>query len=487
MATIIIDPGHGGSSDLHCSAANHARGPVHGTLEKNLTLDVALRVKREFDRRGGNNVLLTRDRDVNVTGVDRALMARTHSADVLVSIHFNASTGHNAQGTETFVHTAHSNTGSSAHLCRCIQAALLRATGVQDRNRFHPPHFIKKAGWCVINPGSHASRTAAVLAEVSFLDRADEEQRLQRDSYKDEIAISIVEGIENYLAPAVQPEAVVAAYGGQELEDAVSEAAAAARISVEEMMGFGAALESAPVSYALRGHHLADEAVRADDVTEAAVPPLVMVARALAGLSENAQAGSEDENDRWEAGGINAPDAIDLAYFGRDEAADAQLLATTFTGYEAALSSFDHDAFARFITGLGLRYFMPVEFLFLGGRNQPGATCAGRNDLPPPGLWPNIAKTARMLDEIRHRLGAPVRLLSIYRNASYNSCIEGERGSLHMKFNAIDWTCSSGSVSTWRDVARAVRSSNPEFEGGVGYYPASRFIHIDTRGYPANW
>ena len=164
---------------------------------------------------------------------------------------------------------------------------------------------------------------------------------------KFKVHVFIVEGIENYLAPAVQPEAVVAAYGGQELEDAVSEAAAAARISVEEMMGFGAALESAPVSYALRGHHLADEAVRADDVTEAAVPPLVMVARALAGLSENAQAGSEDENDRWEAGGINAPDAIDLAYFGRDEAADAQLLATTFTGYEAALSSFDHDAFAR--------------------------------------------------------------------------------------------------------------------------------------------
>src|SRR5690348_14093497 len=40
MATIVIDPGHGGSEDLLGSSANHAVGP-NGTLEKTLTLDVA--------------------------------------------------------------------------------------------------------------------------------------------------------------------------------------------------------------------------------------------------------------------------------------------------------------------------------------------------------------------------------------------------------------------------------------------------------------
>jgi N-acetylmuramoyl-L-alanine amidase len=57
MARIVIDPGHGGTTDLPCSDAKHAKGPAHGTLEKMLTLDVALRVKGEIERRGGHMVL----------------------------------------------------------------------------------------------------------------------------------------------------------------------------------------------------------------------------------------------------------------------------------------------------------------------------------------------------------------------------------------------------------------------------------------------
>jgi N-acetylmuramoyl-L-alanine amidase len=92
-----------------------------------------------------------------------------------------------------------------------------------------------------------------------------------------------------------------------------------------------------------------------------------------------------------------------------------------------------------------------------------------------------------MLDEIRRRLGAPVRILSCYRSPAYNSCIGGESASLHMKFNAIDWRCDSGSVQEWHRAAKDVRRSKPEFLGGVGLYVNSRFIHIDTRGHEANW
>ena len=138
-------------------------------------------------------------------GADRARAARTHDADVLVSIHFNASDAHNAQGTETWMHANSSSTGPSAKLCRAVQAAVVRVTGLDDRNRFHPPHFVKKAGFCVLNPGNHASRTAAVLVEVSFLDRADEDVRLQRDSYKDEIANGIANGVESSSGSASRP------------------------------------------------------------------------------------------------------------------------------------------------------------------------------------------------------------------------------------------------------------------------------------------
>ncbi|MGO8124271.1 YcbK family protein [Rhizobium ruizarguesonis] len=90
-----------------------------------------------------------------------------------------------------------------------------------------------------------------------------------------------------------------------------------------------------------------------------------------------------------------------------------------------------------------------------------------------------------MLDEIRQRLGASCRILSAYRAPAYNSCIGGESASLHVSYNAIDFRCTSGTSTQWRDVARAVRSSNPAFKGGIGFY--SSFVHIDTRGSIANW
>jgi uncharacterized protein YcbK (DUF882 family) len=92
-----------------------------------------------------------------------------------------------------------------------------------------------------------------------------------------------------------------------------------------------------------------------------------------------------------------------------------------------------------------------------------------------------------MLDGIRSELGAPVRILSCYRSPTYNSCVKGEKGSLHLQFNAIDFTCSVGTPEIWRRVADKLRSSDKRFIGGIGVYPTKRFLHIDTRGTIANW
>ena len=459
-ATVVIDPGHGGSTNLPCSSANNAVGPVHGLLEKNLTLDVSQRVKRIFERNGQHTCILTRDRDVNLAGRDRADVARRNSAAVFVSIHFNGSTRHNAQGTETFVHSAASNTGGSAELCRAVQASVRKATGLADRNSLHPPHFVKKAGFCVINPASHAKTTAAVLVEVSFLDRVDEEQRLTRDSYKDEIAEAIVSGIAMYLSEAAET-VTEAPLAEVEFEDGVSFYAEQARISASTIARSDGERASSKSVSSL------EAAVRLIK-REAAAPTL------------------SDGDDSSEFRRIAIGDAPDFASAAaRSE--EAWRIARSMFG-DLDTSSFDFDAFGRFIDGLQLRHFSAVEFLFLGSSNQPGrGRCAGKNELPTQDLWGNIAKTARMLDEIRARLHAPINILSAYRNEAYNRCVGGEAGSLHMRFNAIDWTCASGTPDGWLEVARAVRASSPDFIGGIGFYPDKRFIHIDTRGREANW
>ena len=50
-----------------------------------------------------------------------------------------------------------------------------------------------------------------------------------------------------------------------------------------------------------------------------------------------------------------------------------------------------------------------------------------------------------------------------------------------MKGKAIDINLSNIKLSELRNAARALKA------GGVGYYPKSRFIHVDIRPKPAYW
>jgi len=411
MAKIVIDPGHGGTTSVGGSSPNNAVGP-NGTLEKNLTLDVGLRLRDELVARG-HQLKMTREADNNLGLRDRAHVARNFRADVFVSIHFNGSPGHNAQGTETFVHTTHRL--RSANLCRALQPALVAATGLSDRNRFHGG--VKTANFGVLRRSRHASRTAAVLTEVSFLDRADEEQRLQDPSYLQRIAEGLADGIESYLGI----ESV--ASSDQDFEDAASIAMAGI-----DTMDDGTE----------RGEFA--------DVSVAASPILILPP--IAG-------------------------ALNRSQFEQIFAQDVP-------------EEFDLDAFQALVASWNLAHFTAGELLTLGGGNASGP-CAGKNSRPPQSKWENMKNTAQMLDKIRQRHGAPIKVLSGYRSKRYNNCIGGVTNSAHRNFNALDFTSSSGTAFDLRKIAREVRASEERFKGGIGYYPNSNFVHVDTRGVNANW
>jgi N-acetylmuramoyl-L-alanine amidase len=81
--TIVIDPGHGGDDEgVH---------GVAGTIEKELTLQVARRLKTALESRVGVRVLLARDADENVPVDRRAALANNNKADLFISLHANAS------------------------------------------------------------------------------------------------------------------------------------------------------------------------------------------------------------------------------------------------------------------------------------------------------------------------------------------------------------------------------------------------------------
>lgn len=187
-ATVVIDPGHGGNSRVGGSSPNNATGP-NGTKEKDLTLKVGERL-RDVLRARGVRVLMTRASDRNLGLSARARVAHDHDADVFLSIHFNGWETPNVQGTETFHHT-NASTLSQA-LAQRVQTSLLEATKLRDRG-------VKRGAYGVLRPSRHRPKTSACLTEISFLTDPAEEQRLLDDAYINAIAISLADGVENYL------------------------------------------------------------------------------------------------------------------------------------------------------------------------------------------------------------------------------------------------------------------------------------------------
>jgi N-acetylmuramoyl-L-alanine amidase len=469
--TIVLDPGHGGApppTKVGGSSWNNAIGP-EGSLEKTLTLDIAKRVKAQLEGRG-HRVLLTRESDVNLSLASRASVAQQTDAAVFVSIHFNASTGHNAQGTETFVHPTHSD--ASRRLCLAVQRAVVAELGLRDRNKGHPGG-IKKGSFGVINAAQHSAKTAVVLHEVSFLDRVDEEQKLKTTTYRDRIARALAGGIKAYLGVGVESFEVES--DSAEIGDAIELGAFEAGQSVPVYLGLAeAALPSWQGGHALPFE--SDQYGSRDDHD---------IARQIAGIlaRDDVPEIGEAEDDRHEFANVDPGRGFNFSDLGRNLEADTSVLASVFSGLESA--GFDMARYEAIIRGLRLRHFSPAEFLFPGTSNAPGGSCAGKNALPPEALWDNIGKTARMLEEIRERLGAPVRILSCYRSPAYNACVGGATNSLHGRFNAIDWYCDAGTAADWHRVAQEVRRAHPEFAGGIGRYRG--FCHVDTRGADSDW
>jgi hypothetical protein len=181
-----------------------------------------------------------------------------------------------------------------------------------------------------------------------------------------------------------------------------------------------------------------------------------------------------------------AADLAEAAHFSAAGAADLATAAAEAAAAPAAGSV--EEEFRAFIEPLNLRHISFRELLFLGGsNNSASSSCFNTNSLPPRELWPNIVPTARVLDELRERLGSPVRLNSIYRNQAYNSCLSGTAPeSQHKSMRAIDFVVEDGrGPAHWRAQLLTMRDNEHLFSGGIGIY--NTFVHVDTRGTRADW
>jgi N-acetylmuramoyl-L-alanine amidase len=223
LATIVIDPGHGGEDP----------GAIgrHGSREKHITLVVAQRLKALIDAEPNMRAVLTRDADYYLPLQVRVDKARKVRADLFVSVHADAFIRSNARGSSVFALSERRATSEAArwlakkendadliggvnldtkdrylaqtlldlsqtatidHSLR-LGSAVLRKLGAI--NTLHKPR-VEQASFAVLK----APDIPSILVETAFISNPEEEKRLNDEDYQDKLARAILDGIRDYFA-----------------------------------------------------------------------------------------------------------------------------------------------------------------------------------------------------------------------------------------------------------------------------------------------
>lgn len=215
----VIDPGHGGDQEGAVSPA--------GEKEKDLALDLALRISRRLKALGAK-VILTRTGDIAVPLANRPALATALGADVFVSVHLNsmptAEQRRRFSGVETyFLSPDATDTHASAVAARenadrlagapgadpndpvaAILSDLADAAALQGSSRLaYAVHErlvttlgaedlgVKQAPFYVLA----GARMPAVLLELGFISNEEDAAKLRRREYRERIAQAVAEGV----------------------------------------------------------------------------------------------------------------------------------------------------------------------------------------------------------------------------------------------------------------------------------------------------
>ena len=218
IGRIVIDAGHGG----------HDTGTIgpEGVREKDIVLDVALKLGKLLENRLGAEVVYTRDDDTFIPLETRTAIANQQQADLFVSIHANSSSDRSARGVETYYLNftssrdalevaARENAVSqqsihelqdlvkkialkdkieeSRELAADVQQSL--HTGLSGKSPAIRDRGVKKAPFIVLIGANMPS----ILAEISFISNPTDEKKLETSDYRQKIAESLYKGIAKYV------------------------------------------------------------------------------------------------------------------------------------------------------------------------------------------------------------------------------------------------------------------------------------------------
>jgi N-acetylmuramoyl-L-alanine amidase len=218
IGKIVVDAGHGG----------HDTGTIgpNGLAEKDLVLDVALKLGKELEDRLGAEVVYTRDDDTFIPLETRTAVANKEQADLFISIHANSSSDQTARGVETYylnftssrdaLETAARENAVSEKSIHELQDLVKKIAlkekieesrefaadvqkslyvGLNSRNPGIRNRGVKKAPFIVLIGANMPS----ILAEISFVSNPNDEKKLRTNEYRQRIADSLYKGVSSYI------------------------------------------------------------------------------------------------------------------------------------------------------------------------------------------------------------------------------------------------------------------------------------------------
>lgn len=224
IKTVVIDAGHGGRQSGAVSDS--------GVSEKEITLDVALRLRRLMAK-SPFEVYLTRDTDQTIPLEKRVAFANSKNADLFVSIHVNWMEPRTIRALETYFvgpsdDPATLNLASmenressysfsdyrrilekiyvdarreeSRRLAKSVQTELYRS--LRQNNPEVEDRGIKMAPFVVLV----GTQMPAILAEISCLSNDEEVRLLTDNDYKEKIALALFKGIHSYANKLNSPD-----------------------------------------------------------------------------------------------------------------------------------------------------------------------------------------------------------------------------------------------------------------------------------------
>lgn len=233
ITTIVIDPGHGGKDP-------GAVGP-NGLTEKDVVLDVGLRLKDLIGKNLGHQVLMTRHQDTFIPLEERTQFANEKRADLFISIHANASPNRHVRGIELYTlgqatdstalaTAARENSLQEESLKNLDRVIQLMLTDLSIMKRLDESllfaditrqAFLKTLGtsYDVVDLGVKQAPfyvlmnagMPSLLAEISFISNPVESKRLANSRYRAKIAQSLFEGVREFIQNHTRPQSLKAA------------------------------------------------------------------------------------------------------------------------------------------------------------------------------------------------------------------------------------------------------------------------------------